>query len=86
MKKLLVATAMLMAIATQSQAKDPMCDLGKNQRNLGSWNARYNCIDARQARAEAPVVRAEKKHPNEYCNLAKNQRNTASWNDYYHCR
>jgi hypothetical protein len=86
MKKLLVASAMLMALVTQSQARDAMCDLGKNQRNLGSWNAAYHCIDARQARAEAPVVRPERKHPNEFCNLAKYQRNAPSWNEYYHCR
>lgn len=86
MKTLFVATALLMALASQSQARDAMCDLAKSQRNVGSWNATYNCLDARQARAEVPVVRAAKKHPNEFCNLAKAQRNGPGWNDFYHCR
>jgi hypothetical protein len=88
MKKLMMSVALTLACTSYSQAaqRSEYCDMAKNQRNIGSWNATYHCIDAREARAEVPVVKPAKKHPNEYCNLASFQRNAPSWNEYYHCR
>lgn len=88
MKKLMMGVALTLACMSVGQAapKSEYCNMANSQRNVGSWNEAYNCIDARQARAEIPVVKPAKKHPNEYCNLASSQRNAPSWEEYYHCR
>jgi hypothetical protein len=104
MKKLFMAAAALtIAVATApgfvgtseaASAKNPYCDLAKNQRNMPSWNEHYGCLKpaARQAFARAPEpARAAAPAPqagpkSQYCELAKFQRNAPQWNDYYRCR
>ena len=103
MKKLVMAAvALTIAVATApsfvgsseaASAKNPYCDLAKNQRNTPSWNEHYGCLKtpARHASAaSAPATNgmtaaAERDARSTYCGLAKNQRNTPSWNEYYHC-
>jgi hypothetical protein len=103
MKKLFMAAAALTIVVAaapnfvgQSQAasaKNPYCDMAKNQRNAPSWNEYYGCLKTpeRQAFARAPApTRAPATAPERgpgspYCQLAKNQRNAPSWNEYYGC-
>jgi hypothetical protein len=103
---LMAAVALSIAVATTGSsqaastkrqaaaAKNPLCDLAKNQRNIPSWNEHYGCLQpaARQAFARAPEpTRAAATAPqagakSQYCELAKFQRNAPQWNDYYRCR
>jgi hypothetical protein len=103
MKKLVMAAvALTIAVATApsfvgsseaASAKNPYCDLAKNQRNTPSWNEHYGCLKAPQrqalahasAPARASATAQDKAAKNTYCGLAKNQRNTPSWNEYYGC-
>jgi hypothetical protein len=99
MKKLIMAAAALtIAVATtpnfvgQSQAasaKNPYCDMAKNQRNTPSWNEHYGCLKPAErqalAHAPAPAKASDSGAKSTYCGMAKNQRNTPSWNEYYGC-
>jgi hypothetical protein len=88
MKKILMAAALTIAFASQSQAastKSEYCNMAKSQRNTPSWNEHYGCLKAPGKQAMVAEQIRAKPAKDQYCGMGKNQRNTPSWNEYYGC-
>jgi len=95
MKKLLIAASFVMlavgtspAFVGQAQAaaaKDPMCNLAGQEKDLVGWAQYYGCFGSRPT-MEPAMARSRSGAPDaDFCKMAGGQKDMVGWSQFYGC-